>query len=180
MTRSAIRWAVPADALSIAEVNVRSWKAAYPGLIPQSYLDELTPEARLGSWRSILASANPPSTGTLVLVGEGTGSTEVLEGFATIGATRDADLDREEVGEVMALYLDPPAWGKGRGAALLNAAVEELSNAGFRLATLWVLGTNERARRFYERLGWRPDGTSKLHDWTAFVATDVRYAMAIG
>ncbi len=171
-----MRWAGPADAPAVAAVHVRSWKAAYPGLVPQDFLDALTPEARLGSWREILSS--PPSAGeaTLVLVTEG--DDEVL-GFASYGSTRDEDVDDTVVGEVRALYLDPSAWGRGAGAALLQSAVDELSVAGFGVASLWVLETNERARRFYEKLGWRPDGKSKLHDWKSFVATDVRYRLEL-
>ena len=44
----------------------------------------------------------------------------------------------------------------------MSAALVALRAAGFTTAMLWVLGTNARARRFYERRGWRPDGTSKV------------------
>jgi len=171
-----IRWAVPADAAAIAEVHVRSWKAAYPGMIPQSYLDALKPETRFRTWETILASPETPGTGTLLLVDE---DEERVEGFASIGPNRDPDIEMEGVGEVMALYLDPGSWGRGAGRTLLAAAVDEIASAGNSLATLWVLDTNEPARRFYEHLGWRADGTSKLHDWTAFVATDVRYRLEL-
>jgi GNAT superfamily N-acetyltransferase len=83
------------------------------------------------------------------------------------------------VGEVHTIYLDPAVWGTGAGAALLDAALDEMRAAAYRSATLWTLGTNERARRFYERRGWRADGTSKVHDWGAFSATDVRYAITL-
>lgn len=169
-----IRWAGLADARAIAEVHVRSWKAAYPGLVPQDFLDALTPETRLGSWREILSSAPSASEATLVVVTE---PADEIVGFATYGHSRDDGADGSVVGEVRALYLDPSAWGQGAGATLLRAAVEELTVGGYETATLWVLETNARARRFYEKLGWRPDGTSKLHDWKAFVATDVRYRL---
>jgi len=32
--------------MAMATVHVRSWKGAYAGLIPQSYLDALRPELR--------------------------------------------------------------------------------------------------------------------------------------
>ena len=167
-----IRWAGPADAQAIAGVHVRSWKAAYPGLVPQDFLDSLTPEARVGPWREILSSPPCASEATLVLVAE---PSEEIVGFANYGASRDGDVDVSSVGEVRALYLDPSEWGRGSCGVLLAAAVGEVSVGGYGTATLWVLGTNARARRFYEKLGWQPDGTSKLHDWKAFVATDVRY-----
>lgn len=171
-----VRFAGPADAPAIANVHVRSWKAAYPGLVPQDFLDALTPEVRLGPWREILSTAPSARAATLVLVTE---SDDRVLGFVSYGASRDEDAEEAVVGEVQALYLDPTAWGRRSGADLLRAAVAELESGGFGVATLWVLETNARARRFYEKLGWRPDGTSKLHDWKAFVATDVRYRLQL-
>ncbi len=81
------------------------------------------------------------------------------------------------MGEIVTFYLDPAAFGSGGADLLMSAALVALRAAHFTTAMLWVLGTNARARRFYERRGWRPDGTTKLHDWGAFVATDVRYVI---
>jgi GNAT superfamily N-acetyltransferase len=170
-----IRKAKPADAMAIATVYVRSWQAAYPGLVPQPFLDSLTPERQLGPWQTILVSPRSPVGGALVLV---TGEERVI-GFASFGPTRDEDIEDEHVAEVMTLYLDPSVWSEGAGAMLLKESVEELARVGYRLATLWVLETNARARGFYEHMGWRPDGVSKLHDWNAFVATDVRYRLKL-
>jgi GNAT superfamily N-acetyltransferase len=61
-----------------------------------------------------------------------------------------------------ALYLRPPAWGTGLAVVLHDLAVAELRAHGVGEARLWVLEQNDRARRFYERLGWRTDGTSRV------------------
>jgi GNAT superfamily N-acetyltransferase len=185
-----VRRATVDDAMAIATVHVRSWQEAYPGLVPQDYLDGLDPGAGRGRWENVLRTTAWPSTGTFVLVddgadtaagsasGQGTDASAVV-GFAGIGPTRDDDDDPTVVGELQTLYVDPRAWGHGGGQALLGAVSEEFGRAGFRTATAWVLGTNARARRFYERHGWRPDGSTKLHDWEAFVATDVRYRVPL-
>jgi GNAT superfamily N-acetyltransferase len=49
------------------------------------------------------------------------------------------------------LYVEPVAWSKGVGSALLDKA-KALSPAGL---TLYTHQRNERARRFYERRGFR-------------------------
>jgi ribosomal protein S18 acetylase RimI-like enzyme len=171
-----IRRAVSEDALSIATVHVRSWKGAYPGLIPQSYLDALTPEDRVDTWERALAATAWPRTGTIVLLGPGVGAHEgPITGFVSISPTRDEDADPDRVGEILTLYLDPSAFGSGGADLLMSAALVALRAAAFTTATLWVLDTNTRARRFYERRGWQADGACKRHDWEAFVATDVRY-----
>jgi RimJ/RimL family protein N-acetyltransferase len=163
------------DAPSIATVYVRSWQGAYPGLIPQPYLDALTPEDRVAMWEAELAAW--PQTGTIVLLGPSApeGEEGPITGFVSFSPTRDDDADPATVGELRTIYLDPTVFGTGGSDLLMTAALVALRGAAFASATLWALETNARARRFYERRGWRPDGATKLHDWGAFVATDVRY-----
>jgi tRNA dimethylallyltransferase len=60
------------------------------------------------------------------------------------------------------LYVVPAAWGNGVAARLHDEALREIAAAGESTARLWVLEDNARARRFYERRGWRPDGTDRI------------------
>jgi GNAT superfamily N-acetyltransferase len=53
------------------------------------------------------------------------------------------------------LYVVPERWGRGVAAALHDAALEQARADGFERCHLWVLEENHRARRFYERRGWR-------------------------
>lgn len=168
-----LRRAGPDDARAIATVHVRSWKSAFPGLLPQDYLDALEPEDRLSQWQEALAS---PGRWPVVLVAE---EHARVVGFVAVAPSRDPDADPNLVGEVQTIYLGPEAWGEGRGSMLLEAGLSELAGAGFQRATLWVLHSNARARHFYERRGWSADGATKEHDWEAFVATDVRYTRSL-
>lgn len=52
--------------------------------------------------------------------------------------------------ELHALYVLPAYWSRGVGGRLLEAAGP--------VRELWVLRDNARARRFYERHGWRASG----------------------
>lgn len=52
-----------------------------------------------------------------------------------------------------------PLQGTGIGRHLMAAAERVLRERGIRRAELGVERTNEAARRFYERLGWREAGT---------------------
>jgi ribosomal protein S18 acetylase RimI-like enzyme len=176
-----IRPATIDDALAIATVYVRSWQAAYRGLLPQSYLDDMDPERRLGQWQESLEATAWPLTGTLVLVetaAESSTGVATIGGFARVSPSRDDDAP-PLVGELQTLYLDPGFWHKGAGSALLAAAHSQLVRAGFHAASAWVLETNTRARSFYERHDWAFDGTTKPHDWGTFVVTDVRYRVAL-
>ena len=135
--------------MGIAIVHVRSWQAAYRGLIPQDYLDSLEADKRLPVWERILGEAEWPRAGTFVAEDGG----EVV-GFASICPARDDDAEPASAGELAAIYLLPELWGTGLGRELLASGLSALSDAGFGEATLWVLDTNSRARRFYEAAGW--------------------------
>ena len=49
-------------------------------------------------------------------------------------------------------------WGTGVAQGAHDAALERMRTRGMQNARLWVFTGNRRARRFYERLGWRPTG----------------------
>ena len=43
------------------------------------------------------------------------------------------------------------------------------------MKSLWVLADNERARRFYKRHGFEPDGVEKIEEIGGKPLTEVRY-----
>ncbi len=61
--------------------------------------------------------------------------------------------NREGVGELFALYVLPRWQGGGAGHLLWQHATSHLRQSGFTEMILWVLDSNERARRFYEHQG---------------------------
>jgi ribosomal protein S18 acetylase RimI-like enzyme len=152
----------PTDASQIAGVQVRSWQVAYRGVFPGEWLDRLTVEERLPFWERYLSDND---TATVLAEIEG-----VVVGFALLGADRD-DPSR---GKILAIYLDPLVWRRGIGRALMLVSEKTLSER-FSTAILWVLDQNERARRFYEAVGWVHDGTSKPMVIFGRGATEVRY-----
>ncbi len=167
MTR--LRDCVTEDARAIAEVHVRSWQAAYRGELPDDYLDGLSVDDREEAWREILTR---PQESSGVLVAEEAGR---VIGFASFGPSRDGDRD-EGTGEVYAMYLEPGWFGKGVGRELFAVANERLRQLGYTRATLWVLASNDRSRRFYEKAGWVFDGTESTHQSECLHMPIVRYA----
>jgi GNAT superfamily N-acetyltransferase len=76
------------------------------------------------------------------------------------------------------LYVRPEAWGTGLAARLHDRAVAALREAGIATARLWVLEHNLRARRFYERRGWQPDGTVREVEFPPY-PLDVGYSLEL-
>jgi GNAT superfamily N-acetyltransferase len=147
-----LRPAVPGEALAISRVHVRSWQAAYRGLLPDEYLDGLRAEERAEKYDF----TNPDKSAPQTIVAEVDG---LIVGFATTSRSQDASL--ADFGELCALYVDPVSWGRGYGLALAAEAQSRLVTLGFEDALLWILKGNVRADRFYRNDGWQPDGAEK-------------------
>jgi GNAT superfamily N-acetyltransferase len=169
-----VRPAAPTDAERIAAVHVASWQGAYRGTFPDEVLDGPDLVARrLRLWQRLLGEPGP-RTSTVVAQRPG----DQVLGFAHTAPARDDDAG-EDTGELLMIYVDPAAWGAGVGRALMAAAVGGLRRASFATATLWVLDANGRARHFYERAGWAPDGTHKDDVVAGTPLREVRYRRAL-
>jgi GNAT superfamily N-acetyltransferase len=158
-----VRPAQVGHAEAIAAVHVAAWQHAYQEMLPPELLASLSVESRAQRWRQQLADARGGHTW---VVGE------PVRGFVSVGPSRDDDA-ADDIRELYALYVHPADWGTGLGSRLMTVAAEVLGNG----ATLWVLDANERARRFYERHGWRPDGGRKQETRGAAVLDGVRYRL---
>lgn len=161
----AVRQATPHDASDIATIRVESWRATYAGLVPQPFLDRLS--AKDETERRVAALADPPPL-RFTLVAERAGT---VVGFASGGPDRD---DHPDCGEVYAIYVQPAQLGTGAGAALMTAAINALRTS-FDEIGLWVLESNDRARRFYEKFGLTPTGERRVLDLEGPVP-EVRHA----
>jgi ribosomal protein S18 acetylase RimI-like enzyme len=152
-----LRDATPADACAIATVLVQSWRAAYRGLLPDDVLADLSVSDRERFWSDTL-TARPVHT-RIVVAAIG----DAIVGFAATGPPLVPD-DRADptLGDLYALYLDPDVWRRGIGTQLHAAALDRLRSCGFTHAGLWVLDTNERALRFYNRHGWTDTGRTQV------------------
>lgn len=168
-----IRESIPADAEAIATVHVRSWQVAYRGQLPVEYLDGLTVEDRLSQHQWALE--HPRQDWRVWVAEEGR---RVL-GFAVTGPSEDADAD-PGTAELYAIYLEPEAYGTGVGRRLFAHAIGDLRERGYETATLWVLESNGRARRFYEVAGWRLDGATTTERIDCLNYPTVRYRADLG
>lgn len=171
-----IRPGTTEDAPAVARVHIGTWQVAYRGQLPDEWLDSLTATIpqREAVWERI--ASHPPER-SVFLVADSDG---VVVGFVHGGPTLDDDQDSQRVGEIYAIYLDSGHWGLGAGKAMHDGALEALLGEGFQQASLWVLETNDRTRRWYERQGWRPDGATKKDARGEVVLAEVRYRKSLG
>jgi ribosomal protein S18 acetylase RimI-like enzyme len=147
-----IRRATINDVKGIAEVHVKSWQAAYRGLLPDDFLQNLSVQRREEQWRRGLQNSEQ-----VLLVYE----QDTIVAFCGFAPSRDEDVDKTKVAELGTIYALESAWGQGIGKALWQEAIKLMREKGFTEVTLWVLKGNERAIKFYERQGMVFDGTTK-------------------
>ena len=156
-----VRRAVAADAADVARVVVTGWHEAYTGRMPQSILDRLDVAELTKSWRRIISREDGAGE---VWVAE---RDESVIGFAAAGAsgTEGAPAGQRQL---YAIYILAAHYGSGAGQTLLDAAIGESP------AMLWILDDNPRARAFYERNGFRADGTFQDDDQWGEPVREVR------
>ena len=76
----------------------------------------------------------------------------------------------EDGAEIVAIHTLPESWGTGLGHAMLTEALTQIGN---QRVYLWAFKENTRARRFYEKHGFRWDGTERISEFDT--ALEVRY-----
>ncbi len=169
-----VREPVVDDAMALGRVHLRAWQAAYGGgLMPADYLEHLSADERGAMWATALAGPARPKRARYV--GDVDGE---VAGFIVVGPEDDDLASRR--GQVFVINVDPDHWGGGIAGELFDAGVAALRGFGFESAVLWVLPGNARARAFYERRGWAPDGATKTETILEAEVTEIRYVSAPG
>ena len=72
--------------------------------------------------------------------------------------------------EIIAIHTLPESRGTGLGAAMLTEAMNQIGNQP---VFLWAFKENTRVRRFYEKHGFRWDGSERVSEFDG--ALEVRY-----
>jgi len=147
-----IRTATIDDLDAIVDLHTRARTAYYQaGGVPE---DELAGSAKLLARRTGWERAvTAPDMTVLCAVRNRT-----VVGVVSLGPPRDADLDPRTVGRLYQIHVQPGCWRQGIGGRLHAAYVRRLRAASLPVGAVEVWERNDRARAFYARHGWRPDG----------------------
>ena len=176
-----IRAGSAAHAAQIAAVQRETWFAAYEGVIAPEVIDRVTvpddgarirQSFRTRPWQRMLVAVDS-GAGDPGASDSGASASGGIVGYASFGPETDvlnapwphpltADGEGGRVAELYALYVRPDWWSTGTGRALMEKVLARSAAAGYRFITLWVLRDNQRARRFYERAGFAPDGATNV------------------
>ena len=143
--RVTLRQATASDSLAVARVHVQSWRESFTGIVPQSFLDEMSVENRAQAFRTRFGTdsyrmviAETPTNGVI--------------GFADFGTARETD--RPYQAELYAIYLLRDFQREGAGTRLFTLGVTFLVADG--MNSMYVLALEASPyKSFYEKMGGR-------------------------
>ena len=152
------------DVPALARIHVRGWEIAYSHLIQgDEWFGAEAIERRIAHWTFWLTPGTSAADEGIYRVGRDADGAVI--GLAASWPPRDPEPVRPR--ELSLLYLDENWLGTGLARELAEGILEGGP------ASLWVAEDNPRARRFYEKLGFRPDGESQVEEQLANIR-DIR------
>ncbi len=161
------REACDRDVAALVRIHIDAWQTAYRGLMPDGMLDAIDRDHAMRRLEPAL-SQTPP----LVLVAEDRG---FVVGFCRFGSSRENDVP-PKTAEVFAFNVAPSQWRRGHGLNLMTAVLDRLAAETYCVCTLWVVAENDRARSFYEALGFKLDGAARVEgQHTSQPVSELRY-----
>lgn len=166
---------------ALASVQTSAWEGAYRPLLTAAELATVKVEwansvaARMKRW----AEPRPEQITLVALVPLKADAQPELVGFVSVSSKPEPDASCSAagalIGEILSVHVSESAWGLGVGAALISAALSELSSQGCSAAYLWVVRDNGRARRFYDKMGLRPTGLQRTDQTRTVPLVEVQY-----
>jgi GNAT superfamily N-acetyltransferase len=112
------------------------------------------------------------SPGATFILDDGGGAKGIVAGVR--------DESDAAVVHLMSMWVDPALRGSGAAEALVASLLAWADTEGARLMRLAVIQTNDRARRFYERLGFRDNGRQGVRERDGAIEVEMERAVAPG
>ena len=138
-----VRRASREDAEVVGEIHSKAWKSAYRGLFPDEYIDSDTASRRTGEF---LESIKDDKCMYFLLEASG----------QPAGIVKTCECDN--VLEIESIYILSEHRGQGLGAEAIDFILAYKPWDGI---FLWVLEDNIKARRFYEKNGFKLSGDTR-------------------
>ena len=157
-----IRRAEQNDAAVIGRIYCEGWKKGYEGLMPDFFLNALTPQNcapkpdHIAPDRRFVAEVDREVVGTITF-GKGREDSALLE--------------------IQSLYVLPDRWQKGQGSALFRAVVDTAKAQGYPGLYVWTLEGNTRAKAFYEHMGMTTNGETREFEIAGAYLPEIRYRL---
>lgn len=162
MAEPPIRSARAADLPAVARVFLSCWQGPYAVFLPSDMVARYDVGSAEELWRPRFQPS--PEPGLLVA--------DLGGGPVAVALVRPGE------GHLASLYVAPSAQGAGLGRLLLSRTAALCREELCRHMTWWVFEANAAGRRFYERVGGRPTGRTRVQE--QFGLSELEYALDLG
>ncbi len=145
------RTATPADAEALAKLGTNTFTATFGHLYQPNDLEIFLQNHSPANWEKELSD---PAFAVRVAEADGK-----MVGYAKIGPPHLPFEPRGEAAELRQLYVVEEMKGQGVAHALIEWVIDRARERRADHLYLSVFTENHRARRFYEKYGFEPEGT---------------------
>lgn len=150
----------------LAYIQTESWKAAFKDILSEEVLEKYTNLDKATEMYKALIEQKIGNGYLLKIDGK-------AHAIAWWNTTREADMPG--YAELICIHSLPDRWRSGFGSKLMNRVLEDIKIVGYSKVMLWVFAENTSARAFYEKHGFRANGTEK----ESFGTTEICYELKI-
>ena len=139
------------DSTICAEIHIASWRDAFADIVSEEVMTRMTNRDRQ---EQVYAFAAESSSHHGLLI-----PAEEPLGMAWYGPARRSEM--KDAAELICIHVRKEGQGRGLGRALLEHTLADMKQNGYDRCYLWVFRDNEKARRFYEAMGFVPSAERK-------------------
>lgn len=140
------------DEMILAHIQTESWKAAFKDILSPEVLTKYANADKATMMYRRLIEQNIGNAYLLKVQGK-------PHCIAWWDVTREKDMPG--YAELICIHSLPNQWRKGYGSKMMDTVLHDIVNAGYTKVMLWVFEENERARKFYEKHGFKTTGKVK-------------------
>ncbi len=163
-----VRKAQLSDAERICEIIIYGWRTAYIDFLGE---EALYKDMSVVKRHKTLCSTLEADHGFYVYEENG-----IVKGFMRLEKCTE-EIEGEDVGELVAIYVEPYFKGHGIGSKLIKEAEKIAASQSQSEIRLWVLENNHSSRKFYEKNGFA--ATDQVKWLEKFGQNEVRYAKRV-
>ncbi|MBP5223163.1 MAG: GNAT family N-acetyltransferase [Lachnospiraceae bacterium] len=137
------------DAERFGYIQVESWRAAFSDILEKDIISKyLDLEHVTGIYKRNIE------------IGRGNGLIMQVDGRDHCIAYWDKARNTEDdkMAELICIHSLPERWRNGYGTEMMKQVIKDVKTAGYTSLCLWVFDKNQRARNFYEAVGFIDTG----------------------
>ena len=154
-----IRQARPADAAALGQLRVITWQEAYPGILPDSLLSDMSTVRQHARFAEMIESRSEDHAVFCAEDALEDGSATMVA-YGICGPARAGP--KGYTGEIHELYVLSDHYGRGIGWAMMATMSGWLAAKGHKALFAAVLQQNHGARAFYTRIGGERCGEGRI------------------